>query len=302
MRSIVNIAVIIALTISRSVHCQPQNPRPRTYFVITYPTIDHLVGEQWAAKFLNEICRQPPDNLGIVRGAIEYGRTEDPDSTGLGPKFRLWDWYMENGMGQYGSQDRNFAWESWDTFAVKCGFVASSTWAMDTKIQNSMWVQNRNPEDWWYEVPISVTVGAFDCISGIPFWRSLSQSSPDQSIAPEFLKRLSGLPYQYINQWVGTQYSTDVTGEYRPRVKIRGYYEAMVSATMVERTVMAYLSIEVVEYWFGEGERRSAPTWKGLDGYNHIYTTRGGNIMCSGLVKILPDTSVQLIEKQQPLF
>jgi hypothetical protein len=108
-----------------------------------------------------------------------------------------------------------------------------------------------------------------------------------QSVATEYLKQLSGLQDGDKNQWIGTQYSTAQTDEYRPKLLISGPHKARVASAMVNRTVLAYLAIEVVEYWFGEGKRIHAPTWLGREGWDCIYTQHGGVVNCIGVCNYL---------------
>jgi hypothetical protein len=77
--------------------------------------------------------------------------------------------------------------------------------------------------------------------------------------------------------------------------------EAKVSTTMVERTGEAYLAIEVVEYFFGTGDRINAPTWRGMEGWNRRYANNWGTIQCTGLCDLMPDISIQLQFSLRPL-
>jgi hypothetical protein len=82
MHSILSIALIIALTVSGSVHCQPRDN------IVTYDITDHTLGDLLgpipSATFLNEICQQTPDDHGIAQGAISWrGRRGNHRCCGL---------------------------------------------------------------------------------------------------------------------------------------------------------------------------------------------------------------------------
>jgi hypothetical protein len=129
------------------------------------------------------------------------------------------------------------------------------------------------------------------------FWSSLLQSTAPQSVATEYLRQLSGLPDGYKNQWIGTRYSSAQTDKYRPEVLIHGRYETRVATNMVERTVSAYLAIEV----FGKGDRVNAQTWDGTEGWDRIYNPRGGVVICTGVCNYLPGSSLSAIPFERPL-
>jgi hypothetical protein len=292
MHSIVTIAVIIALTISRSVHCLQ---KALVTFDITYHMLEEQLGEQRAPRFLYELCQQSPDRDGNVRGAIKLANERKNIA------FMLWGQYMERSAGNLGPRANNFAFKSWDTFKVKCGFVASSTWANNVPVQSSLWVRNETPRDSMYEVPISITISPFRCDSSISSWTALSRTPLPGLDAPSFLSHLSGLPNYHQDQWIGTQFSTAAIYEYRPQLEIQGYHKALLSASMVERTVEAYLAIEVVGYFFGKGGRISAPTWRGMEGWNRIYTKNAGTIQCTAMCNFMPDHWVTVNPWQEPL-
>jgi hypothetical protein len=299
MHLIVSIAVIIALTVSRSVRCQSQDTIGlvtsydlRTY----YHKLDDLIGPLRNAEFLNAICQQTPGNGGIVQGAIFYAeRLRDS-------KYMLWADYMET-IGRFGYPDRNFAGGrgGWDTFKVRCGLVAARTWATNAPIQFGPWVQNELALDLKYEVPIEVKVEGFRCDSNLPFWSYLLETrSPYSDIPGLFLRRLHGLPDGIKHAWVGTQHPTTQTNKYNPEIMIQAGHQLRLATNMVERTVVAYLSIEVVEYFFSAGESISAPTWKGRRGWDRIYTSEE-RVQCTAVCNLLPNTWIQIHPLQQLL-
>jgi hypothetical protein len=122
MHPTVIIAVIIALVVSRSVHCQPEERRNPETYTINGPLEDQL-GPKLAAQFIFDIRGQTPDNNGIVQGAISW-KTERSKTP-----YMLWDDYMASFRARrYGDPDRNFATHTgWDTFKVKCGLVPLKT-------------------------------------------------------------------------------------------------------------------------------------------------------------------------------
>jgi hypothetical protein len=294
MRSIVIIAVVIALTISRSVHCQQK--KALVTFDITYRTLEDQLGVQRTPDFLNAICQQPPSRDGSVRGAISFAK----DRKNI--QWMIWGDYMKRSSGILGTPGNNYAYKGWDTFRVKCGLVASSTWANNVPVQSSPWVQNAADEESMHEVPVSVTVSPFRCDSNIPVWKSLLEKPlPHLTLAPTILGQLSGLPDYHRDQWVGTVFSTAANDEFRAQMWIQGHHQAQVSVTMVERTVEAYLAIEVVQYFFGKGNRPSAPTWRGEEGMDHIYTKGAGTIECTAICNFLPHTWIQFTPRQERL-
>jgi hypothetical protein len=298
MHSVVTIAVIIALTVSRSVRCQPRADNIVIFDITGYHTLEDLLGKKRTRIFLNDLCQQTPHD-GIVQGAVSYG--QEPRRA----LVKVWADYMGS-VGRYTKEERNWAGgrrgRTWDTFKVKCGLVASNTYVTNAPTQDSPWVQNKAGLDLEYEVPIEVTVEGFRCDSTILFWSNLLETRDPVDIPGLFLEQLqSELPDEIKNTWVGaTLYPTSETGRYDPQVTIQDGHQLRLSTVMVERTVEAYLAIEVVEYFFGAGNRISAETWRGNEGWDRIYTWQSGT-QCTGLCNLEPDICLRLQPFEEPL-